>query len=265
MKKKKMIAIFITMECIYISLLLTGCVLLLRSCNPKRIFELELVTSGDFIYTESGKKASIMGISEEGKKKDTLVFQTKLDEYRVTSIGTQIFYHRYSDNLDIINPNVYFCNAYVYYDVYMNYDGTKNIYIPSDYNNCFPREKTYYANVFLSYNLYKFFLKYDTDWYDIDKVYCANVMYYSSEYDYQSDHCFFVDDVDGKTISVIPPDPCREGYKFMGWYKEKERINKWDFENDVVPKKKYNENGKYIYMEDDKYTGTILYAKWEEI
>lgn len=80
MKKKKMIAIFITMECIYISLLLTGCVLLLRSCNPKRIFELELVTSGDFIYTESGKKASIMGISEEGKKKDTLVFQTKLDE-----------------------------------------------------------------------------------------------------------------------------------------------------------------------------------------
>ena len=265
MKKKKMIALFVTMECIYISLLLTGCVLLLRSCNPKRIFELELVTSGDFIYTESGKKASIMGISEEGKKKDTLVFQTKLDEYRVTSIGTQIFYHRYSDNLDIINPNVYFCNAYVYYDVYMNYDGTKNIYIPSDYNNCFPREKTYYANVFLSYNLYKFFLKYDTDWYDIDKVYCANVMYYSSEYDYQSDHCFFVDDVDGKTISVIPPDPCREGYKFMGWYKEKERINKWDFENDVVPKKKYDENGKYIYMEDGQYTGTILYAKWEEI
>lgn len=90
-------------------------------------------------------------------------------------------------------------------------------------------------------------------------------MYYSSEYDYQSDYCFFVDDVDGETVSVIPPDPCREGYKFMGWYKEKERINKWDFENDVVPKKKYDENGKYIYMEDDKYTGTILYAKWEEI
>lgn len=125
MKKKKMIAIFITMECIYISLLLTGCVLLLRSCNPKRIFELELVTSGDFIYTESGKKASIMGISEEGKKKDTLVFQTKLDEYRVTSIGTQFFYHRYLDNLDITNPNVYFCNAYAYEGVYINYDGKK--------------------------------------------------------------------------------------------------------------------------------------------
>lgn len=27
-----------------------------------------------------------MGISEEGQKKDILVFQTKFDEYRVTSI-----------------------------------------------------------------------------------------------------------------------------------------------------------------------------------
>lgn len=136
-----MIALFVTMECIYISLLLTGCVLVLRSCNPNKNFERRLVINGDFVYAKFGDEASIMGISEEGKKKDTLVFQTKLDEYRVTSIGTQIFYHRYSDNLDIINPNVYFCNAYVYYDVYMNYDGTKNIYIPSDYNNCFQGKK----------------------------------------------------------------------------------------------------------------------------
>lgn len=34
MKKKKMIALFVTMECIYISIVLTGCVLVLRSCNP---------------------------------------------------------------------------------------------------------------------------------------------------------------------------------------------------------------------------------------
>lgn len=48
MKKKKMIAIFITMECIYIyiSLLLTGCVLVLRSCNPNKNFERRLVING---------------------------------------------------------------------------------------------------------------------------------------------------------------------------------------------------------------------------
>lgn len=147
MKKKKMIALFVTMECIYISLLLTGCVLLLRSCNPKRIVERGLITNGDFIYIESGNKASIMGISEEGKKKDTLVFQTKFDEYIVNSFGKR-FIGQYLDKIDITNPNVYFCNAYDYDGVYMNYDGQKNIYIPSDYYYCFPREKTYYANVF---------------------------------------------------------------------------------------------------------------------
>lgn len=74
MKKKKMIAIFITMECIYISLLLTGCVLLLRSCNPNKNFERRLVINGDFVYAKFGDEASIMGISEEGKKERYLSF-----------------------------------------------------------------------------------------------------------------------------------------------------------------------------------------------
>lgn len=33
----------------------------------------------------------------------------------------------------------------------------------------------------------------------------------------------------------------------------------------MLYQKKYDENGKYIYMEALQYTGTILYAKWEEI
>ncbi len=71
-------------------MVLTGCVFLLRSCNPDRIIERRLITNGDFVYARLGNKASIMGISEAGKKKDTLVFQTKFDDYRVTSIGAQI-------------------------------------------------------------------------------------------------------------------------------------------------------------------------------
>lgn len=66
MKKKKMVAIFITMECIYISLLLTGCVLLLRSCNPKRnmmrmedIFILKMINIQEQSYMLSGRKYRI--------------------------------------------------------------------------------------------------------------------------------------------------------------------------------------------------------------
>ena len=50
--------------------------------------------------------------------------------------------------------------------------------------------------------------------------------------------------------------PTRIGYTFMGWYKEPECINKWDFDNDIVPSKEYDENGQYILKE------IKLYAKW---
>ena len=53
--------------------------------------------------------------------------------------------------------------------------------------------------------------------------------------------------------------PQREGYKFIGWYKEKDCINEWNFENDIVPAKVYNNVGEYQYYE------TILYVKWEKL
>lgn len=40
-------------------------------------------------------------------------------------------------------------------------------------------------------------------------------------------------------------DPIREGYLFVGWYKEAEYINQWDFNKDIV------------------YQSSALYAKWE--
>jgi uncharacterized repeat protein (TIGR02543 family) len=54
----------------------------------------------------------------------------------------------------------------------------------------------------------------------------------------------------GSTIQK-PTSPEKEGYIFDGWYKEKECINKWDFEIDTV---KLEEN-----IEEIK-----LYAKWIE-
>ena len=67
----------------------------------------------------------------------------------------------------------------------------------------------------------------------------------------------FVDDCDGTIVNVVPPNPIREGYKFKGWYKEKECINKWDFEKDIIPSKEYDKEGNYIFKE------TAIYAGWE--
>ncbi|MDD3123443.1 MAG: InlB B-repeat-containing protein [Candidatus Izemoplasmatales bacterium] len=43
---------------------------------------------------------------------------------------------------------------------------------------------------------------------------------------------------------VKPEDPVANGAQFLGWYKEKQYINEWDFENDIVER------------------STVLYSKW---
>ena len=62
-----------------------------------------------------------------------------------------------------------------------------------------------------------------------------------------------------KGSSVEIDDPIKQGYEFIGWYKEPECINEWNFDNDIVPAKIYNSDNEYQYQE------TILYAKWENI
>ena len=60
----------------------------------------------------------------------------------------------------------------------------------------------------------------------------------------------------GEKIEYIPENPIREGYKFEGWYKESDCINKWDFETDALPQARVDDQGQEIYQE------TKLYAKW---
>ena len=59
-------------------------------------------------------------------------------------------------------------------------------------------------------------------------------------------------------IEIIPPAPEREGYTFGGWYKEKECINKWNFETDTLPQLRLDENNEILFQE------TALYAKWNK-
>jgi len=52
----------------------------------------------------------------------------------------------------------------------------------------------------------------------------------------------------------------RKGYAFVGWYKEPECVNAWDFDNDRLPKFEYDSDG-YI----TNFVETKLYAKWKKI
>lgn len=218
----------------------------------------EPVECGDFIYTTSMLRdgyCKLIGISEEGAKKETLVFPAILDDFLVDNIGHQVGYHSSYTVLITNAKNVYFPSVYIQPDI-IGYElddehkiniyaanSSRSIYVDVEY-----RENT---NIFITYDEYAFYV--DT-FEDLSSNYKpANVCYYIDE-----ETAFFVDDCDGTVVNVIPPVPYKEGYVFKGWYKDLEYTTLWDFENDVVPAKEYDENGNYIFSE------TKIYAKWEQ-
>ena len=88
----------------------------------------------------------------------------------------------------------------------------------------------------------------------------ANVSYLYNYENSPNFNYYWVDSYEESVITFIPPEPKREGYKFDGWYKEADCINKWDFETDKT--------GKEIiigYKIFNTYDGLYLYAKWIKV
>ena len=122
---------------------------------------------------------------------------------------------------------------------------------------------TYRFNMYVSSYLYENANKYlesigyITKYNDIRKCHIANVSYHFNYEGAPNVGYYWLDDYDyGEQISYIPKEPIREGYIFSGWYKEKECINKWDFELDRLPNELLDEENEIVFQE------TMLYAKW---
>ncbi len=242
------------MKKILFSILLLLFSLCISGCKPKN----NLKTYEDFKYYLFDDIAYIYELSGEGKTKDTIIFPSVIDKYS-TGLGYKI---------GLMKPN----------EVILDSNNTMSIYFNSDIINNVFRDNAVYFKITNIENI-KIFLPYTTHL--IEKVeHREHSIYYSNEfykknnyvstnlngkianvsycYNYEKEfRTFFIDDVDGEKIKNIPPVPQRIGYAFVGWYKEKECINEWDFENDIVASKKYSEDGEYLYNE------TILYAKWK--
>lgn len=244
MKKIMIMSLFIICFCCALS----GC-----GSDP-----LERSEYGDYLYrvtNDSMRKhcITIMELSEQGKQKETIVFPTEINGVLVKAFGDE-FGFRIEGKIESENlKNVYMHSQIERFVNDNSFNELKGYTLYSGFSEDMSRYFVFYDTVYLSKEDNTWLNKLESDHEVFEKVRYANVIYY---YNYDNKTTFFVDDCDGTVVNVIPPNPYRKGYEFLGWYKEPECINKWDFENDIVPSKEYDENGQYILKE------IKLYAKW---
>ncbi len=240
----------------YISfIMLFSLMLLLYSCTNGGITR----TSGLFTYKINldTREIMIMGLSKKGQQEETIVIPSILNGKRVMSIGCRYdMGAEYAEFKSEKLKTIYFPSGFSNSDIDDFYDKLPNV------------EKIFWGDVNsnkLFRGPYEKSLTYVSKQnYYLDKtrrednkvtfIEMANVNYYIND---GTENTYFVDYVSGAIVNVEPPIPYREGYKFKGWYKEVECINKWDFEKDEVPQIEYDSEGKEIFKE------VKIYAGWE--
>ncbi|CCV63927.1 hypothetical protein BN85403500 [Alteracholeplasma palmae J233] len=232
--------------------------LALVGCNEKeRTFE-----EDDIIYYQERDYSSIIGLTEEGKKKKHIILKDEVRNQEVR-IGRRPIRFPVAPHLEgeLESENVE--------KVYIMWTSNRNTNVLSLEN--LPKVKKFF---YISIDAPGIIERKYFESIDMDGVYNANDGIFEPDYEcrfyfanvsYRLNYeetlkkdFYFIDDYDDELIDFIPKNPIREGYEFKGWYKEKECLNLWDFKEDKVNKKKYDDNQKYVYEE------TILYAGWDK-
>lgn len=126
------------------------------------------------------------------------------------------------------NLQIFYCGEIVDLNNF-NADEKVKIYVPSEKYALFKEVLSeYFGGGLLKANV-SYCLNYD-----------GNSYYYIDYYE------------NGEKILYIPPEPQRDGYSFVGWFKESGCLNRWDFEVDAL---QITEE-----MQEIK-----LFAKWESV
>ncbi len=240
---------------------LGGLLIFLASCTSNGGFTKE---SGDFKYKINTSTGEVMliGFTDEGAKKETIVVPTMIDNRKVTLLAymTDFLFDdgtgTWKANFDGSYTSIYFHSFIKYRSINSGCDlihsgtsgnkkffGSYTNYMSQNYdpNLCYTPRSVIYDNL---------------DSYFIQDYNSSNVVYYLND---GTNKTFFCDDADNAKVNVIPPDPYRDNYNFTGWYLEPECKTEFDFENYIIPKKEYDSDGDAIYNE------TKIYAGWEKI
>ena len=217
---------------------------------------------GYFTYDYDKNGGIVLGgLTEEGMQQETLVFPSMINGIKVIGIGIEkstfggkVRVHYFeSEKL----KTIYFPNGYTkigtYNSFYEKLPNVESIYWLYEFGDDFLD----FHQAFLPNNMIlakKQQLGDDFDDY-YPNYHSANVAYYMND---GTDDIYLVDHVSGTKVNVKPSTPYREGYTFRAWYKDKELTTLWDFENDIIPEIKLDEDGNEIIEETKIYAGWAL-------
>lgn len=216
------------------------------------------VVSGDFIYTEWSMpdgEIAIIGLSDEGELKDTLIFPVMLDGLKVTQIGSY-FGLKDSGLLEIDNArNIYFTYNTPYVKTGIEYANgsntvTINVYLGDD-NPSFDlftwEQQLNNSCIFMTQSL---ITDLESRGFGRENYIAANIEYYIDK-----DTLYFIDNAEGSLVNVVPPTPYKDGYEFVGWFKDTDFSYPFVFDDEVIPTKQFDDESKLINI-------TKIYAKW---
>ena len=254
---------------IFLSALLTFCTV--SSCSNCELIKMDLENNEYFIYTTINEKTTnIVGLTNLGKEQKYLVIPTQIKGRKVKAVnptlalepiknkyGSEKYWAFSSEKLKkiFIPDNVIVNEDSNYFKDSPNLEGVFLPYVQEAYSRRYKAVYSFQAYLNTNGNqqeLYEIWLSNRLS-YTV-----ANVSYQFNYEEAPNSGYYWIDDYDGEKIGFIPEEPKRNGYTFNGWYKEAECINAWDFNEDTVPKKIYDEEKGYGYQE------TKLYAKWTE-
>lgn len=215
----------------------------------------QVVTSGDYTYVLHNKSyAEITGLSEELKESKIIIIPDSIDGYKVKCVNNHLFddYEKSLNKVEYIiigyEPDDWdsiIINCYSLKKIIFLNEAPRIKILPDGF---YPDRIIYYSNDIVPYEM------------NYNDLKAANVVYYDANFNdemiiYEK---YFIDYYDNELISFKVDAPSHDGYTFVGWYKDKELTEKWDFDVDIVPTYYTDDNNKKYY------NVTSLYAKFEK-
>lgn len=225
-----------------LSILLLGLLIFVVSgCEEEKVYETEY-----FTYKIRDQRIAILYLTDLGKEQKTLVIPSEMNGIVVGSLGipfntlSKVEGYFSSTNLERLyfegNPfiSMYFFDlpqlkyAFCLMGICPKEIQVDGELIPSSYRTLY----------------YPYFFKLDDESTPI-----ANVTYFLNLQDDLATDLYYIDHYENQTIQYKPKDPFRSSRVFLGWFKDKEGLEPWNFESDIVP---FGET----------QTQINLYAKW---